>query len=155
MGPDIKQISAAEAISYVGKTVGASAWFDVTQEGVNAFADLTGDHNFIHVDIEKAQATPLGGTIAHGFYTLSLLASMAKDVVLVLDGVKMALNYGLDKVRFIAPVKVGSRVRAHFKLDAVDERPDGALRFTYAVTVEIEGEDKPALSAQWHMLQAV
>ncbi|MEM9877747.1 MAG: MaoC family dehydratase [Pseudomonadota bacterium] len=148
-------IQASDVQSHVGKEVGVSDWREITQAGVNAFADVTGDHQFIHVDPEKAKLTPIGGTIAHGFYTLSLLAGMADGVTLRLDTLKMGLNYGLDRVRFIAPVKVGARIRARFTLASVDRRNDGAYQFTYTVAVEIEGEDKPALAAQWVFMQYV
>jgi len=133
----------------VGQPVGTSDWIGVTQDRISQFADATEDHQFIHVDPDAAAAAGFGGTIAHGFLSLSLLSRMAADVMLMPDTAKMALNYGLDRVRFLAPVKAGKRVRGHFKLDGVDEKAPGQLLVRQTVTVEIEGEEKPALTAQW------
>ena len=133
----------------VGQPIGFSGWIEVTQDRVTAFADATEDRQFIHVDPAAAAQTPFGGTIAHGFLSLSLLSRMAADVMLVPDTTRMAVNYGLDRVRFLAPVKSGRRVRGHFTLDSAEERSPGQLLLKHTVTVEIEGEDKPALTAQW------
>ena len=133
----------------VGQPIGVSDWIDVPQERISAFADATDDHQFIHVDPAAAAAAGFGGTIAHGFLTLSLLSRMAADVMLIPDTARMAVNYGLDRVRFLAPVKSGKRVRGHFTLDGVDEKAPGQLLIRQTVSVEIEGEDKPALTAQW------
>lgn len=133
----------------VGQSVGTSDWIEVGQDRITAFADATEDHQFIHVDPAAAAAAGFGGTIAHGFLNLSLLSRMAADVMVVPDTTKMALNYGLDRVRFIAPVKAGKRVRGHFTLDGVDDKAPGQLLIRQTVSVEIEGEDKPALTAQW------
>jgi len=133
----------------VGQEIGVSDWLDVTQDRINKFADATEDHQFIHVDPIAAASAGLGGTIAHGFLSLSLLSRMAADAMLVPEGVRMALNYGLDRVRFLAPVKSGKRVRGRFVLDSVDERAPGQYLMRHTVTVEIEGEEKPALTAQW------
>ena len=133
----------------VGQEIGVSDWLDVTQDRINKFADATEDHQFIHVDPIAAANAGLGGTIAHGFLSLSLLSRMAADAMLVPEGVRMALNYGLDRVRFLAPVKSGKRVRGRFVLDSVDERAPGQYLMRHTVTVEIEGEEKPALTAQW------
>jgi acyl dehydratase len=133
----------------VGQTVGVSGWIEVGQERIDQFADATDDHQFIHVDQQLAKQTPFGGTIAHGFLSLSLLSRMAADVMLIPDTAKMAVNYGLDRVRFLAPVKSGKRVRGHFLLESADEKAPGQLLLKHAVTVEIEGEEKPALTAQW------
>jgi len=135
--------------SRIGEEIGVSSWFDVTQERIDAFAEATEDRQFIHVDPEAAAKTPFGGTIAHGFLSLSLLSRMAADVMQVPDTTKMAVNYGLDRVRFIAPVRAGSRVRGRFILDAVDEKAPGQLLMRHSVTVEIENQPKPALTAQW------
>ena len=132
-----------------GLPIGVSGWIDVGQGRIAEFADATDDHQFIHVDQRLASQTPFGGTIAHGFLTLSLLSRMAADVMLIPDTTKMALNYGLDRVRFLAPVKAGKRVRGHFTLDGIDEKAPGQLLIRQTVSVEIEGEDKPALTAQW------
>jgi acyl dehydratase len=133
----------------VGSEVGVSSWLTMDQGRIEAFADATEDRQFIHVDPEAAAKTPFGGTIAHGFLTLSLLSRMAAEAMLVPEGVKMAVNYGLDRVRFIAPVKSGSRVRGRFTLDSVEEKAPGQSLLRHTVTVEIEGEDKPALTAVW------
>jgi acyl dehydratase len=133
----------------VGQPIGASDWIEVGQERITNFADATDDHQFIHIDPVAAAQTPFGGTIAHGFLSLSLLSRMAADVMLIPDTAKMAVNYGLDRVRFIAPVRAGKRVRGHFTLDSADEKAPGQLLLKHNVTVEIEGEERPALTAQW------
>jgi acyl dehydratase len=133
----------------VGQETGVSPWIEVTQDAINRFADVTGDHQFIHVDPEAAKATPFGGTVAHGFLTLSLLSQMAAHAMLVPDGVKMAVNYGFERVRFIAPVRSGKRVRGRFTLARMDEKKPGQWQFVHNVVVEIEGEEKPALTADW------
>ncbi len=132
-----------------GNEIGVSPWLLVDQERIDAFADATEDRQFIHVDPATAAQTPFGGTIAHGFLTLSLLSRMAAETMLVPNGVKMALNYGFDRVRFLAPVKSGKRVRGRFSLDSVDEKAAGQWLMRHNVTVEIEDEDKPALTAVW------
>jgi acyl dehydratase len=133
----------------IGKEIGVSSWLLVDQERIHAFAEATEDRQFIHVDPETAAHTPFGGTIAHGFLTLSLLSRMAAETMLVPNGVKMGVNYGLDRVRFLAPVKSGKRVRGRFSLDSVDEKAPGQWLLRHTITVEIEDEDKPALTAQW------
>lgn len=133
----------------VGEEVGVSSWLAVDQARIGAFADATDDHQFIHVDPAAAAQTPFGGTIAHGFLTLSLLSRMAAEGMLTPQGVKMAVNYGFDRIRFLAPVRSGSRVRGRFTLDSVEEKAPGQWLLRHTVTVEIEGEDKPALTAQW------
>jgi acyl dehydratase len=135
--------------SRVGTEVGVSGWLTVGQERIDAFADATEDHQFIHVDPVAAEAAGFGGTIAHGFLSLSLLSRMAADAMLIPEGVKMALNYGFDRIRFLAPVKSGKRVRGRFTLDSVDEKAPGQILLRHTVTVEIEDEDKPALTAVW------
>ena len=141
--------SLDEIRAMTGQPVGVSDWIDVTQDRIIAFAEATEDRQFIHVDREAAARTPFGGTIAHGFLTLSLLSRMAADVMTVPDTARMAVNYGLDRVRFLAPVRSGSRVRGHFTLDSAEEKAPGQLLLKHSVTVEIEGADKPALTAQW------
>ena len=141
--------SLDEIRSRVGGEVGVSSWLTVDQAGIDAFADATEDHQFIHVDPEAAAKGPFGATIAHGFLTLSLLSRMAAEGMLVPQGVKMAVNYGFDRVRFLAPVKSGKRVRGRFTLDSVEEKAPGQMLMRHSVTVEIEGEDKPALAAVW------
>ncbi|MFN3511050.1 MaoC family dehydratase [Tsuneonella troitsensis] len=134
----------------VGETIGTSEWVEVTQERINQFADATGDHQFIHVNEEAAKMTPFGGTIAHGFLTLSLIPMMrAKSDCPRPEGVKMGVNYGGNKVRFLAPVRSGKRVRGHFKLLELVEKRPGQWQETMETTIEIEGEDKPALIAEW------
>jgi acyl dehydratase len=135
--------------SRVGDEIGVSSWLTVDQARIDAFAEATEDRQFIHTDPAAAAQTPFGGTIAHGFLSLSLLSRMAADAMLIPDGVKMAVNYGLDRVRFLAPVRSGSRVRGRFTLDSIEERVPGQVLMRHIVTVEIEGEDKPALTAMW------
>lgn len=137
----------------VGKELGVSDWVLVDQKMIDAFADVTGDHQFIHVDPERAKLTPFGTTIAHGYLTLSLCSQFAGMALPRVEGVKMGVNYGHNKVRFMAPVKSGSRVRGRFTLAGLEQRPDGGWQSTTNVTVEIEGSDKPALVAEWLTLQ--
>ena len=140
---------------FVGKEVGVSDWLLIDQERIDAFADVTEDHQFIHVDPEAAKATPFGTTVAHGFLTLSMLSKLAAGSVLVLEGVKMGVNYGFEKVRFSNPVKSGKRIRAHFSLMSATQKIPGQWTFKYAVKVEIEDEAKPALVAEWVTMQFV
>lgn len=141
--------SLDEIRAKVGHPVGVSCWIEVGQDRIDQFADATDDHQFIHVDQKLAAQTPFGGTIAHGFLSLSLLSRMAADVMLIPDTTKMAVNYGLDRVRFLAPVKSGKRVRGHFTLESATEKAPGQLLLKHQVTVEIEGDEKPALTAEW------
>ncbi len=146
----MKAISAQEMQGMVGQTLGTSEWLLVDQDMINKFADATGDHQFIHVNDEMAKMTPFGGTIAHGFLTLSLFpVLMAKSDCPHVEGVKMGVNYGGNKVRFLAPVRSGKRVRGHFKLLELDEKRPGQWQQTLEFSVEIEGEDKPAVLAEW------
>ena len=138
-----------EIKSRIGEEVGVSSWMLVDQARIDAFADATEDHQFIHVDPTAAAQTPFGGTIAHGFLTLSLLSRMGAEAMLLPEGLKMAVNYGLDRIRFLATVPAGSRVRGRFRLDSVEEKARGQVLMRHTVTVEIEGEDKPALTAEW------
>jgi acyl dehydratase len=133
----------------VGTEVGVSSWLTIDQPRIDAFADATEDRQFIHVDPAAAAQTPFGGTIAHGFLSLSMLSRMGAEAMLLPDSMTMAVNYGLDRVRFIAPVPSGKRIRGRFVLDSVDEKAPGQLLVRHSVTVEIEGVDKPALTAQW------
>ena len=133
----------------VGQEIGVSAWTTIDQPMVDAFGKLTGDQHFIHVDPVRAAALPLKGTIAHGFLTLSLLSNMAYQVCPTIEGVRFPLNYGFNRLRFVAPVPVGSRVRAHFVLAKVERIDEAQRQLVYSVTVEIEGRDKPALVAEW------
>ena len=132
-----------------GEEYGVSSWIEVTQEMIDQFADVTHDHQFIHVDPEKAKMTPFGGTIAHGFLTLSLLSAMTYECGPGLQNVVMGVNYGMDKMRFLAPVPAGAKVRGRFTLMDLDESKPGEVTYKNAVTVEIEGSDKPALYAEW------
>ncbi len=142
-------VSLDDIRARIGQEVGVSSWLIVDQPRIDAFADATEDHQFIHVDPQAAAAAGLGGTIAHGFLSLSLLSRMAPEAMLVPEGIKMALNYGFDRVRFLAPVKAGKRVRGRFTLDSINEKVPGQWLMRHNVTVEIEGEEKPALTAQW------
>lgn len=143
-------ISPQEMKDMAGQTLGTSEWLLVDQEMINKFADATGDHQFIHVNEEMAKMTPFGGTIAHGFLTLSLFpVLMAKSDCPRVEGVKMGVNYGGNKVRFLAPVRSGKRVRGHFKLLELEEKRPGQWQQTLEFSVEIEGEDKPAVMAEW------
>jgi acyl dehydratase len=141
--------SIEEIRGRLGSEVGVSDWILVDQAAIDAFADVTHDHQFIHVDPAAAAKTPFGGTVAHGFLTLSLLSRMAADAMLRPETVRMGVNYGFEKVRFIAPVRSGKRVRGRFRLDRFEEKNPGQWQFVHNVTVEIEGEDKPALIADW------
>jgi len=141
--------SIEEIRDRIGSEVGISDWIPIDQPAIDAFAEVTHDHQFIHVDPEAAARTPFGGTVAHGFLTLSLLSRMAADVLLRPEGLKMGVNYGFDRVRFMAPVRSGKRVRGRFRLTAFEEKRSGQYQFVHNVTVEIEGEDKPALIADW------
>jgi acyl dehydratase len=143
-------IASIEEISgRLGSEIGVSDWILVDQARIDAFADVTDDHQFIHVDPKAAAATPFGGTVAHGFLSLSLLSRMAADVMLHPETMKMGVNYGFERVRFMAPVRSGRRVRGRFRLDKFEEKRPGQWQFAHNVTVEIEGEDKPALIADW------
>ena len=141
--------SLDEIRSRIGDEVGVSSWLTIDQQRIEEFADATEDRQFIHTDPEAAAQTPFGGTIAHGFLSLSMLSRMAAEGMLVPDNVKMAVNYGLDRVRFIKPVRSGKRIRGRFRLDSVEEKAPGQLLLRHTVTVEIEGEEKPALTAEW------
>lgn len=149
-------VKPADLTGHAGKEIGLSEWIRVDQTRIDQFADVTEDHQFIHLDAERAaKETPFGGTIAHGFLSLSLLSRMAMDIGFVLDGMTMGINYGFDKVRFLQPVKSGSRVRGRFVLEEAIERQSGQWMLRFGVTVEIEGSDKPALIAQWLTMQVV
>ena len=139
----------------IGQEVGVSDWISIDQPRIDAFAGATDDRQFIHTDPAAAAQTPFGGTIAHGFLTLSLLSRMGAEAMLLPDGLKMAVNYGFDRVRFLAPVKAGSRVRGRFTLDSVEEKAPGQILMRHTATVEIEGEEKPALSAIWLSLMVI
>jgi acyl dehydratase len=141
--------------AYIGYEAEPTEWHTVTQEQINQFADCTLDHQYIHVDPEKAKTSPFGSTIAHGFLTMSMLSYFAENFSVNIEGLGMAINSGFDKVRFIAPVKVDSRIRAHAKLLEMEEKNPGQYRVKTEVTLEIEGQDKPALIAEWISIQFV
>ena len=147
--------SPAAVQARIGTEVGLSDWLLVTQDMVDRFADLTDDHQFIHVDPVAAARTPFGGTIAHGFLVVSLLASLAKDVDVALEGVAMGVNYGFDRLRMVGPVHVGRRIRGRFVLKDFVERSPGQWMSTLGVTVEVEGSDRPAIVADWVSLQVL
>lgn len=134
---------------YIGKEVGVSDWLTVDQERINQFAEATGDHQYIHVDPERAAATPFGSTIAHGFLTMSLMVLMGYEGSTKLENTVMGINYGFDKLRFINPVKVNNKIRGRFKLLSAEEKKPNHFLLKHEVTVEIEGEEKPALIAEW------
>ena len=151
---DAPKIPAGELAQHVGQ-VFHSHWFVVDQGRIDAFAKVTEDEQFIHVDPVQAAATPFGGTVAHGFLTLSMLSSMAYGALPRIEGIAMGVNYGFDRVRFLHPVRSGSRVRARFTLMAVTQRSPREWQLTYDVSVEIEGQHKPALAATWLTMQVV
>ncbi|RIA37650.1 acyl dehydratase [Hephaestia caeni] len=144
------EVSPQEMARRVGTTT-LSEWVEVSQKMIDTFADATGDHQFIHVDPERAKLTPFGGTIAHGFLTLSLMPMLAAKVPDAprVAGTKMGVNYGGNRVRFLQPVRSGKRVRGRFTLLAFEEKRPGQWQQTTEFTVEIEGEDKPAMIAEW------
>tara|TARA_A100001391_G_scaffold198220_1_gene179537 strand:- start:1139 stop:1600 length:462 start_codon:yes stop_codon:yes gene_type:complete len=149
-------IKADTLKDHIGQEIGVSDWIEIDQSRIDVFADVTEDHQFIHIDPERAaKETPFGGTIAHGFLSLSMLSALAGNTTLVLDGIAMGINYGFDKVRFLQPVRAGKKIRGRFVLEDAAERNPGQWMLKYAVTVEIEGEDKPALMAHWLTLQIV
>ena len=144
----MQEFSLANAEAFVGRELGESAWVTMDQQRIDQFAECTEDHQWIHTDIERAKRnSPLGTTIAHGYLTLAMLAPSTFEVVMKPAGINQALNYGLDRVRFIAPVKAGSRVRNRIKLLAAEARGEGRMLLTTENTIEIEGEPKPALIA--------
>jgi acyl dehydratase len=141
-------VDLAQLGGLVGREVATSDWLVITQDRINAFAEATSDHQWIHVDSGRARAeTPFGATIAHGFLTLSLLSALMRDAVTV-DGPRMTLNYGLNRVRFVSPVPSGSRIRVRVALATVDDMGD-SIQATWGVTIEREGGDKPAVVAEW------
>ncbi|SDK71934.1 MaoC family dehydratase [Microbulbifer yueqingensis] len=147
------QIAPGELDDYIGYIAGPTDWLTIDQGRIDAFADCTLDRQFIHVDPETARQTPFGSTIAHGFLTLSLLSHFAEQLPITIAGIRMAVNYGLNRVRFINPVRVNSRVRAHAKVLEIKEKEPGQFQVTLEMTMEVEGEEKPALVAEWLVLQ--
>ena len=143
-------ITLDQALSGVGQEVGVSPWRTVTQDMIDQFADATDDHQFIHCDPERAATeTNFGGTIAHGFLTLSLLSAMAFETIPRIEGADIGINQGFDTLRFVAPVKTGARIRTRFVLAKIKARPSGWIEVAHDVTIEIEGSLKPALTARW------
>ena len=141
-------VPVAELKDYIGKELGRSEWLTIDQERINLFAEATGDYQFIHVDPVKAAQTPFGSTIAHGFLSLSLIPKLMEDILILPEGAKMVVNYGLDTVRFIQPVKVNSRVRLKVDMNEVTEKKPGQWLLKATATLEIEGSDKPAYIAE-------
>lgn len=146
--------AAASLANHIGDDF-LSPWITVDQERINAFAAVTEDHQFIHVDPVRARETPFGGTVAHGFLTLSLLSVMAYEALPKLEDAVMGVNYGFDRVRFLSPVRSGSRVRGRFTLRSATEKSPGQWQLAYDVSVEIENSRKPALAATWLTMQMV
>ncbi len=147
MRPEALDLTGYRAL--IGRELGVSAWHEITQATIDAFAQLTVDHQFIHVDPVRARATALGGTVAHGFLTASLLSHFAYQVVPPLAGAAISLNYGFEKLRFLAPVPAGARVRGRFAVKDLRERRSGEWLLVLDVRVEIEGNERPALVAEW------
>lgn len=148
-------INRKEVDKYIGYQCKPTKWHTVDQEQINRFADATMDHQYIHIDPEKAKETPFGGTIAHGFFTLSLLSQFAYEYSLVIEGTHTSINYGFNKIRLISPVKTGSRIRACAKFIDIIEKKPGQFLLTSDVAVEIEGTEKPALVAEWLNMQII
>lgn len=152
----LPNLTEQEFVALNGKEIGVSDWVLIDQERINRFAEATGDFQFIHVDPEAARGTPFGSTIAHGFLTLSLFPMLAQSADLPLPaGMKMGVNYGGNRTRFLAPVKVDKRVRGRFRQIAYEAKGGGQFQHTMEFVVEIEGEDKPALMAEWVTLYFV
>ena len=148
-------IKKNQVSEYIGFEPEPTAWFTVTQAQIDEFAECTHDRQFIHIDPEKAKDTPFDTTIAHGFLSLSMLSHFAAEFSVIIDGYYMGVNYGFDKVRFVAPVKVNSRIRAAAKIMDITEKKPGQFMIKTEVTVAIEGEEKPALIAEWLGIQMV
>ncbi|PCH95954.1 MAG: nodulation protein NodN [Gammaproteobacteria bacterium] len=148
-------ITKNELNDYIGHQAEPTKWHQVSQQQINQFADCTLDHQFIHIDEEKAKQTPFGATIAHGFLSLSMLSHFAEEFSVIIDGFYMGINAGFDKIRFLQPVKVNSRIRAHAKTLSIEQKKPGQFRLCTEVTVEIEGCNTPALVAEWVSVQMV
>ena len=145
----VQVVPKEELASFVGHKFEPGPWTELSQERINEFADCTDDHQFIHVDLEAAKQTPFGGTIAHGFLTLSCLVPMTSGIGVMPEGVVMGVNYGFDKVRFLAPVRAGKKVRAHVEIADVQHKDENRTLIKQNITVEIEGEETPALACEW------
>ena len=148
----MKTVLKNEMTNAVGMKLGPSEWIELSQQRINAFADCTEDHQFIHVDEAKAKETPFGSTIAHGFLTLSLLAGLIEKIGVTPENTVMGMNYGFDKIRFLAPVKSGKRVRMVGEVLNVDQKDENRFLTTFGVSIEIEGEDTPALVAEFLLM---
>ena len=133
----------------IGKEIGTSRWYTIDQSRIDAFADVTEDHQFIHIDPEKAAETPFGQTVAHGFLTLSMLSAMSYDAIPRIERLKMGVNYGFNKIRFVTPVAAGVKVRAHFTLQSSTVEKPGELTNIVDLSIEIEGSNRPAIVAEW------
>lgn len=142
-------ITMDELEAQVGGEPRYSRWYEIDQKRIDGFADVTEDWQYIHVDPKRAAETPFGGTISHGFLTLSLLSAMSYDSEKPVEGTAMGINYGFNKIRFITPVKVGSKVRARFDTKSVEKKTENSVLITRSVTVEIENESRPAIKAEW------
>ncbi|MDB5558843.1 MAG: Nodulation protein [Enterovirga sp.] len=143
-------VTIDELETRLGQELGVSGWRSIAQGDIDAFAEVTGDHQFIHIDPERARAeTPFGGTIAHGFLTLSLLSALGQEALPRIANRRMGVNYGFERVRFLSPVRSDARVRGRFSLARLERRREHEVLLGYDVTVEIEGRDKPALAALW------
>lgn len=151
----MKNIAKHDVAELIGFVAEPTEWHTVTQDQIDQFADCTLDHQYIHVDPEKAKESMFGSTIAHGFLSLSMLSHFAADYSVLIDGFYMGINYGFDKVRFISPVKVNSRIRAHAKVLTIEEKAVGTYQLKTEVTVEIEGEKRPALICEWLSRQMI
>ena len=151
----MQTVTREALLTSAGETLPVTDWFTITQSQIDNFADCTHDHQFIHVDAEKAARTPFGSTIAHGFLSLSMLSYFAQSFGLQAEGAVMGINYGLNKVRFISPVKVDSRIRCHASVAEVSQPNPQQIFVTYDITIELEGCDKPALIAQWIGVQVI
>jgi acyl dehydratase len=150
-----RTVAASDLMTMAGTDLGTSDWMTIDQRRIDAFAETTEDHQFIHVDPQAAAATPFGSTIAHGFLTLSLVVPLFYQLAVVPEGTAMSLNYGMDKLRFLAPVKVDSRIRLHASIADVVERSPGSYLIGHDVSVEIEGEQRPALVGRFLTLCVV
>lgn len=156
MTQNTNTVTLAQIRGNIGNQAGISPWRDVTQDMINAFATATDDHQWIHIDPERAKAeTPFGGTIAHGFLTLSLLSTLAYEALPQIETTEMGMNYGFDRIRFMAPVLSGTRVRAAFNLAGADIRISGRVLTHYDVALEIEGSKKPAFTARWITMSVI
>lgn len=151
----MRSVKIKDLENMIGQETGVSDWLAVYQDRVDQFADVTEDHQFIHVDVEKAKKTPFETTIAHGFLSLSFLSKFAEQCSLNIEDIAMGLNYGFDKVRFLNPVKTGSKIRGRFVLKGLIEKNPSQYLLTYSVIVEIKDETKPALVADWLVMQVV